>query len=322
MSATIFGRRKIGSIRITRSQVASGESDRLNPIQGSRFLLRGYEIPVTVGIMQALTVSLFREQRGILKPVTVLRRVSQLPWLRESARAAAAIAAKKRGTTWHHVESLAIWMERYADVPPGLPGHGPLTSQESSLVADLIWEARARAAHEPQRVLCSFCWRPAVGFLKKTRAVCARHIPPSADYQKARRLIKWAGGYDSLRGLFVAEMTRIRATVNDGDLEAVIRETKIEPKTREWWAAYPFPWATFDLELGVHILAHSHITKRYQHATLEARRQNGRNGGRPRHDDDRAVAKARKLMERGQSLYKAAAAVGMSGPTLWRRLKR
>ncbi|MHB8255040.1 MAG: hypothetical protein ACYDEV_15425 [Acidiferrobacter sp.] len=79
----------------------------------------------------------------------------------------------------------------------------------------------------------------------------------------------------------MAELTRIRATVNDGDLEAVIRETEIEPKTREWWAAYPFPWAAFDLELGVHILAHSHITKQYRHATLEARRQNGRSGGRP-----------------------------------------
>lgn len=184
MSATIFGRRKIGSIRITRSHVVSGESDRLNPIQGSRFLLRGYEIPVTVGIMQALTVSLFREQRGILKPATVLRRVSQLPWLRESARAAAAIAAKKRGATWHHVESLAIWMERYADGPPGLPGYGPLTGQESALVAELIWEARARGANDPRRALCSFCWRPAVGFLKKTRAVCPRHIPPPATTKK------------------------------------------------------------------------------------------------------------------------------------------
>ena len=166
-----------------------------------------------------------------------------------------------------------------------------------------------------------FLLAPICGVSQKTRAVCARHIP-SADYQKARRLIKWAGGYDSWQGLFVAEMARIRATVNDGELEAVIRETKIEPKTREWWTAYPFPWATFDLELGAHILAHSHITKQYQHTTLEARRQNGRNGGRPRHDDDRAVAQARKLMERERSLQDAAAAVGMSGAALWRRLKR
>ena len=171
-------------MRITRSQVASGESDRLNPIQGSRFLLRGYEIPVTLGIMQALSVFLFREQRGTLKPATVFRRVSRLLWLRESARAAAAIAAKKRGATWHHVESLAIWMERYADGPPGLPGYGPLTGQESALVAELIWEARARGANDPRRALCSFCWRPAVGFLKKTRAVCPRHIPPPATTKK------------------------------------------------------------------------------------------------------------------------------------------
>ena len=169
---------------------------------------------------------------------------------RESARINAAVAAKKRGVIWAHVESLALWMERCADGPLGLPGHGALTLQESYLVSELLWEARARAANDPRRALCSFCWRPAVGFLKKTRAVCPRHIPPSADYQKTRRLIKWAGGYDALQGLFMAEITRVRATVNDDALEAAIRETKIEPTTKEWWAAYPFPWATFDTEDG------------------------------------------------------------------------
>ena len=148
------------------------------------------------------------------------------------------------------MESLALWMERCADGPLGLPGHGALTLQESYLVSELLWEARARAANDPRRALCSFCWRPAVGFLKKTRAVCPRHIPPSADYQKTRRLIKWAGGYDALQGLFMAEITRVRATVNDDALRAAIRETKIEPTTKEWWATYPFPWATFDTEDG------------------------------------------------------------------------
>jgi hypothetical protein len=118
-------------------------------------------------------------------------------------------------------------------------------------------------------------------------------------------------------------MVQIRATVSDEALEKVIQMTKIEPPTREWWAAYPFPWATFELELGVRILAYSNITKQYQDAIQEARRRNGRNGGgRPRHNDERLVAKARKLMERGRSLHDAAAAVGMSGATLWRRLKR
>ena len=95
-----------------------------------------------------------------------------------------------------------------------------------------------------------FLLAPGSGVSQKTRAVCPRHIPPSADYQKTRRLIKWAGGYDALQGLFMAEITRVRATVNDDALRAAIRETKIEPTTKEWWATYPFPWATFDTEDG------------------------------------------------------------------------
>ena len=70
----------------------------------------------------------------------------------------------------------------------------------------------------------------------------------------------------------------------------MIRKTNIEPKTREWWAAYPFPWAPCDLELGIWILAYTHLTEQYQDDIRKARRRNGRNGRRPRHDDDQAVS--------------------------------
>ena len=119
----------------------------------------------------------------------------------------------------------------------------------------------------------------------------------------------------------MAERTRIRATVHDDVLETVIRTTKVEPKTRGWWASYPFPWAPFDLELGVWILAYTHLTEQYQDDTRKGRRRNGRHGGRPRLDDDRAVSQARDLMTHGQGLCKAAAAVGMSAATLSRRLR-
>jgi len=116
--------------------------------------------------------------------------------------------------------------------------------------------------------------------------------------------------------MVLGEVGRLRHTATNAELEAVLRETRIERTTREWWSSYP------DLELPIRILAHHNIIQRYDAAITQIRRQNGATGGRPRNDHDRAVAKARQLMAKGQSLNQAAAAVGMSGPTLCRRLKR
>ena len=64
------------------------------------------------------------------------------------------------------------------------------------------------------------------------------------------------------------------------------------------------------------------LAERHYKKTMRSLRQNrGSMGGRPRDKDARLVARAKKIIQQGMSLRTAANMVGMSSPTLSRRLK-
>lgn len=100
-------------------------------------------------------------------------------------------------------------------------------------------------------------------------------------------------------------------------------------KTEEMWRKTFPPKSETDvrwrIEMWLRAAAWAEIEAQYDASTLTSRIAGGKGGGilggRPRNEDLRAVQQAKKMMRAGKSLRAAAAAVGMSAPTLSRRLK-
>jgi DNA invertase Pin-like site-specific DNA recombinase len=91
-----------------------------------------------------------------------------------------------------------------------------------------------------------------------------------------------------------------------------------------WRKAAP-PSIDWRIEMLCRAAAWAEIEARFDASTRTSRIAGGKEGGilggRPRNEDLRAVQQAKKMMRAGKSLRAAAAAVGMSAPTLSRRLK-
>lgn len=225
-----------------------------------------------------------------------------------------------------------------------------------SLAAKLLFDIPRPPSKSPD-VPCFYCERAAVATLRPRAFsagrhgpgwtyvfLCDYHAPGGKAHQRLKRIARWAANYlphthRSGRPPPPPRYDRLLEAREDMELELRLsgdwkltdanarQPRKPGLKTENMWRKDTPPESGLDwfTEMSIRATAWATIEAKYDAATRAARGLGGRNwgprGGRPRNEDLRAVQQAKKMIRAGKSLRAAAAAVGMSAPTLSRRLK-
>ncbi len=256
----------------------------------------------------------------------VLRRLRPTFDFPASRARAKWLSRHRRAIEWRELDRLGLQIEGEVDGPLRRNRQSSLPNAELRADLELMdlsqallwgWQRRTPSADPPDRYLCMYCHRPAVGMTAGGRSrptpVCAWHTPRTAQAQRAARLVRWAGGHVALHDRVVAEMIRIRAEASDSELEGVLARSQIDRVARRWWAGRP------DLELPIRILAFEYVEAKYR-SWVEAQRVDG---GRTRAVPPPILARAAKKVQSGIMSIRAAARVaGVSEATLRRYLAR
>ncbi len=225
------------------------------------------------------------------------------------------------------------------------------------LVSKLLFDI-PRPPSKARDVPCFYCERAAVATLHPRCAfsalrsgpgrsyvfLCDRHAPGGKTHQRLRRIGRWAANYPPhiYRPGFPPPPPRYdRLLEAREDIELELRLSgdwkltganarqprKPGLKTEQMWRKDTPPESGLDwfTEMSIRAAAWAEIEARYNAATRASRivggKKSGILGGRPRNEDSRAVQQAKKMIRAGKSLRATAAAVGMSAPTLSRRLR-
>lgn len=262
---------------------------------------------------------LFRKRGADLDPRVVAARLARMlpPCCPETLAMVEALAHCAQRPPWHLVDEVreALVNEFDCAAPGGIEDHAATGSRVRALSDALYWGCAAqRGAPVTSSFQCGYCWRSASVRRRDGVPVCGTHAPATPGAHRAARMERWAGGYYDLvrRKNAACQAVSARARQMSDDQRMAMFSSAGVPATS---------MDPGDLVLLVLILAWRQIDEEYRQWVIEQRAQGGRFGGRPRNDDDRAVARAKMLMKSGMSLRQAAAATGMSSPTLSRRLR-
>jgi hypothetical protein len=247
------------------------------------------------------------------RAVAARARARMGPYPRARAQAQR-LATRSRRPSWRTIEQLALELERESQDHP---------RRTQDLVEALIWGARSRMPRGLHtRLPCWFCWRPGrPGRVDGHAAVlCSEHAAHRPEGRRLITMIRTAGGAGELRDEVRRERQHVRDERDYAALAAMRAAHRHIPDWRR--VEQEHGWNDFDDALPIFALAWENVVRRYLCVVAGRRRTAGALGGRPRHRDARLVTRARKLMVTGQNLQQAAAAVGMSAPTLSRRLRK
>lgn len=295
------------------------ESRQLHPVE-KQLNLPG-DMKRSIDMQRRLFRRPLRESGVRLDPRVVAARLARMlpPCCPKTREMVEALARRPTRPPWRLVDEVreALINEYDRAAPVDVEDHAATGSHVRALSDALYW-GRAAQGRAPGNASfqCGYCWRSARVRRRDGVVVCGIHEPMTKDghatpaARRAARMERWAGGYYDLvrRKNAACQIVSARARqMSDDQRMAVFSAASVSPISRD----------PGDLVLLVAILAWRAIDQEYRQWVADKRAQ----GGRPRKDDDHAVALAKKLMKNGMSLRAAAEAVVMSPPTLSRRLR-
>lgn len=234
-------------------------------------------------------------------------------------------------TAWRGVIGLADPIIQMSMRPPLL----------QRLMTQLLFNAYRQGIVRPG-VPCFFCERPGGTYRLKPRHkhrvgpgwtylfLCPRHKPGGEAHRRMVRMAVWAAQYPPRRqgspryDLLLAAREEVEVELQiSGD---VVPACRAGLATEKLWRAQCTPHGVdWQQQMEIRAAAWAELGARYDRAThavqVAGGRAGGHRGGRPCNTDARAVTRAKMMMQSGKSLCAAAEAVGMSAPTLSRRLR-
>lgn len=160
--------------------------------------------------------------------------------------------------------------------------------------------------------------------------VCIDHAPGKPKWQRANRLVIWAGGIQNLTEKYQDKRKRIRSKKRI--TSALPRDFDESISADDWRNVRSFLLERIYIkgenisetrlpDPYVYALVRRLVERGFKLSVIKHRRVHKRRGGRPRIHTESKIKTANSFIKKGMSLRSAAKAMGLSAATLSRRRK-